>query len=88
MQVAQDGTTALQDAFSAVRDDVQQVADEARDQFTPQVGDVEAAVRGVGDALTSLAGGPSAAGVTAVRSAVATLTDDVGVLLDDVGSTC
>ncbi|MGY1753480.1 hypothetical protein [Blastococcus sp. SYSU D01042] len=88
VQVAENGTAALQEAVSEVGDDVEQLADEARREHTDQVGDVEVAFREVVTAVEELATSPSAAAVSDVGTALRTLGGDVAVLLDDVGSSC
>lgn len=88
VQVAENGTAALEDAVGEVRDDVDRLAGAAREEYTDQVGDVEIALREVGDAVEELATSPSAAAVSAVGTALRTLGGDVAVLLDDVGSSC
>jgi hypothetical protein len=88
VQVVEDGTEEVRQTVSEVGDDVTRLADEARDEFSDQVSDVEAAVGDLGSALDSLGSAPSAAALGDVRTAVRTLVEDAGVLLDDVSSSC
>jgi hypothetical protein len=88
VQVVEDGTEEVRQTVSEVGDDVARLADEARDEFSDQVSAVEAAVGDLGSALDSLGSAPSAAALGEVRTAVRTLVEDAGVLLDDVSSSC
>jgi hypothetical protein len=88
VQVVEDGTEEVRQTVSEVGDDVARLADEARDEFSDQVSAVEAAVGDLGSALNSLGSAPSAAALGEVRTAVRTLVEDAGVLLDDVSSSC
>jgi hypothetical protein len=71
-----------------VRDDVEQLADEAREEFRPQVDQVEASLDAVEDALDAAGADPSAETFAAAASAVGSLVQDAEALLDEVGTTC
>jgi hypothetical protein len=88
VQVAQDGTAALQQAFSKVGDDVDRLVNDAHDRYSGQVADVKSAMGELGTALDSLGSSPTAATLTAAGSAARTLVASAGVLVDDVSSSC
>jgi uncharacterized protein YoxC len=88
VQVAQDGTEALRQAFSKVGDDVNRLADDARDQYSGQVADVESAVGDLRAAIDTLGSSPTAATVRAGGDAARTLVQNAGVLVDDASSSC
>jgi hypothetical protein len=88
VQVVQDGTEALQQAFSKVGDDVDRLVDDAGKQYSGQVDKVKSSVGEVRTAIDSLGASPTTATLTAAGTAVRTLVQDAGVLLDDVSSSC
>jgi hypothetical protein len=88
VQVAQDGTAALQQAFSKVGDDVDRLVDDAHDQYSGQVADVKSAMGELRTALDSLGSAPTAATLGAAGAAARTVVENAGVLVDDVRSSC
>ena len=85
------GTTGLggfQDAWQAVKADLQQVADDAKSQYAPQVDKVKADVAAVGSAADTAQATPSAATLSALRDTIHSLADDVGHLVDEVSPDC
>jgi hypothetical protein len=88
VQVVQDGTEALRQASSEVGDDMDQLADDARNEFGDQVSGVESAAGDLRTAIEALGSDPSVAALGDVDTAVRALVDEAGVLLDDVGASC
>jgi hypothetical protein len=88
VQIAQDGTAALQQAFSKVGDDVDRLVNDAHDQYSGQVADVQSAMGELGTALDSLGSAPTAATLGAAGAAARTLVQDAGALVDAVSSSC
>jgi hypothetical protein len=88
VQVAQEGTDALQTAWTTVRDDWAQVADDARTRYADEVDGVQAAADVVKSAIDTAMKDPSAQALGNVTSAVGVFVQDAGALVDEVGSTC
>jgi hypothetical protein len=88
VQVVENGTEALRQAFADVGDDVDRLADQARDEFSDQVSGVQSAAGDLGTAIDTLVNAPSAAALVDARSAVRTLVAETDALLGDVRSSC
>jgi hypothetical protein len=88
VQVLEDGTQALRQAFSDVSDDMDRLVQHARNEFSGQVAAVTSSLGDLGTAMDSLGSPPSAASLRAVGSATRAVVEDAGVLVDDVSSSC
>lgn len=82
------GLSGFQDAWQAVKTDLQQVATDAQAQYAPQVDKVKADTDAVGSAADAARADPTTTSLSAVRDAVHTLADDVGHLVDEVSPEC
>jgi hypothetical protein len=88
VDVAHQGTGALNQAWTTVQGDWTQFADDARAQHAGQVDGVQADVDAVQAALDSARTAPSAETLGAVASQVGIFLKDAGAVVDQVGSTC
>jgi len=88
VDVVQQGTDAVQQAFGQVSTDISTLADAARAQFKPQVVQVQADRDAVQAALAAAKAAPNVQTLGALRVAVQQLGRDVQTLLSAVGSTC
>jgi hypothetical protein len=88
VQVAKEGTDALQAAWTTVRDDWAQLADDARTRYADEVDHVQASADVVKPAVDTVMKNPSAQALGNVTSAVGVFVQDAGTLVDEVGSTC
>lgn len=88
VDVVQEGTGALDEAWTTVRSDWAQLADDARAQHADQVDGVQADVDAVQSAVETAQATPSSETLGAVASAVGVLLQDAGALVDEVSSTC
>jgi hypothetical protein len=88
VQVVQDGTDALDEAWTTVRSDWSQLADDARNQYAEQVDGVQADADTVQAAVDQARAAPSAQTLGNAASAVTVFLQDAGALVDEVRSTC
>jgi hypothetical protein len=88
VQVAQNGIAALQDSVAAVRSNLQQVAHDAKSQYSAQVDKLQADFDQVQDAAGAAQRTPSADTLNGVTASIRTLGDEVRGFADDVASTC
>jgi hypothetical protein len=88
VQVVQQGTDALRGALDQVREDVERLAEDAREEFGPQVDRVETSLDTVQDALETASADPSPGALGAAATAVGALVRDTEELLDEVSTTC
>jgi hypothetical protein len=88
VQVAQEGTDAVQEAWTTVQDDWAQLAKVAGDEYADQVDRVEADGGAVQSALETTQADPSAEALREVAAAVRVFLQDAGALADEVKSTC
>ena len=88
VQVVQQGTDALADAWSTVQDAWAQLADDAKAQYSDEVDDVQADADAVESALDSAQNDPTAQTLGAAAAAVGVFLQDAGALTDKVESTC
>ena len=88
VQVVENGTDALRQAFADVGNDVDRLADQARGEFSDQVSGVQSAAGDLGTAIDALTSAPSAVALADARSAVQTLVTETDALLADVRSSC
>jgi hypothetical protein len=88
VQVAKEGTDALQAAWTTVRDDWAQLADGARTRYADEVDRVQASADVVKSAVDTAMKDPSAQALGNVTSVVGVFVQDAGALVDEVGSTC
>ena len=88
VKVVEDGTDALDEAWTTVRGDWSQLADDARDQYAEQVDGVQADADTVQAAVDQARATPSAQTLGSAASAVAIFLQDAGALVDQVRSTC
>jgi hypothetical protein len=88
VQIAQEGTDALATAWTAVKEDWAQLADDARAQYADQVDGVQAAADAVQSALDSARNTPSAQTLGDTAAAVGVFRQDAAALAEEVRSTC
>ena len=88
VKVVEDGTDALNEAWTTVRSDWAQLADDARGQYAEQVDGVQADADTVQAAVDQARAAPSAQTLGSAASAVALFLQDAGALVDQVRSTC
>ena len=88
VQVVQEGTGALEAAWSAVQDDWARFADAARDEYRDEVDGVQAEADAVGDAVDAALSTPSADTLGAAASAVGAFLRGAGALVDETTSAC
>jgi hypothetical protein len=88
VKVVEDGTDALDEAWTTVRSDWAQLADDARGQYAEQVDGVQADADTVQAAVDQARAAPSAQTLGSAASAVALFLQDAGALVDQVRSTC
>jgi vancomycin resistance protein YoaR len=86
--VREGGVPAVQEAFSSVRSDAEQVVDDAGSQYRTQTDGLTADVQAVQTAIEQALAGPTPATLSAVVGSIGALVDDVSALADDVSSTC
>jgi ABC-type transporter Mla subunit MlaD len=85
---AQNGVGTLQPAVASVQGDVQQVAADAKNQFAPQVQQLETGFDAVKSAAATARTAPSAQTLGAVASAIRALGADVTSFANDIRPTC
>ena len=88
VQVVQDGTGALEKAWTTVQDDWAQLKDDARAEHSDQVESVQAAADTVQSAVDAAKDQPSAQTLGNAAAAVTVFLQDAGALEDEVSSTC
>jgi hypothetical protein len=88
VQVVQQGTDAMDQAWTTVQDDWAKFADDARAQHADQVDGVQADVDAVQAAVDTARADPNAGTLGTLASEVRTLLQDAGALVDEVGATC
>jgi hypothetical protein len=88
VQVVQEGSDALGDAWTTVQDAWSQLADDARAEYGDQVDGVQAAADAVESALDSAQNDPTAQTLGDAAAAVGVFLQDAGALTDEVESTC
>ncbi|WP_457003110.1 hypothetical protein [Geodermatophilus sp. SYSU D00814] len=88
VQVVQQGTGALEEAWATVQDDWARFADAARAEYRDEVDGVQADADAVGDAVDAAQGSPSADTLGAAATAVGTFLQGAGALVDETSSTC
>ncbi|QNN52821.1 hypothetical protein [Nocardioides mesophilus] len=88
IDIGQGGLAQLQKQLEAIRSDLQQLADDASDQYSSEVAAIRDAVDALGASLTAAVSTPSAATLTAVRDDVKALGSSVARLGDAVSGTC
>ena len=84
----QGGIGAVQAAFTAVREDAEQVIDDARDEYAGQADQLKTDLSAVQSALDDATSSPTSATLQSLGTAIGTLTGDVTSFVGDVGSTC
>ena len=88
IDVVQQGTAAVQQAFTQVKSDLAALSDAARGQHAEQVQQVKTDTDAVQAALDQATANPNAQTVGAVATAGRTLAQDTQALLAAVGSSC
>ena len=88
VQVVQDGTDAVQEAWTTVQDDWAKLADAAGDEYADQVDRVEADAGAVQSAVETTQEESTAETLAAVAGAVGLFLQDANALVDEVSSTC
>ena len=88
VQVLEDGTQALRQAFSEVGDDMDRLVHHARNEFSGQVAGVKSSLADLGTAMDSLGSPPSATSLRAVGTATRAVVEDARGLVGDVCSSC
>ena len=88
VEVTQNGLNALEQALATIGTDVQQVVDDAKDQYAPQTDELRTDYAALQSAFTTAQQAPTADSLSAVGSAIRTLGDDVRDLANDVAATC
>jgi hypothetical protein len=88
VQVVQEGTDAVQQAWTTVQDDWAQLSENAGDQYAEQVDRVESDAGAVQSAIDTTQEESSAATLAAVAGAVGVFLQDAGALVEEVTSTC
>jgi len=88
VQVVQEGTDAVQQAWTTVQDDWSELAEAAGDRFADQVDDVEAAAGAVQSSVETTQEEATAQTLGDVAAAVGAFVQDAGSLVDEVTSTC
>jgi hypothetical protein len=88
VQVVQEGTDAVQEAWTTVQDDWAQLAKVAGDEYADQVDRVEADGGALQSAIETTQEDPSAEALRQVAAAVQVFVQDAGALTDEVKSTC
>jgi hypothetical protein len=88
VQVVQQGTDSLQEAWTTVEDDWARLADGARSQYADEVDGVQSDADDVSSALDAAAQDPSAQSLAATAAAVGVFVQNAGALVDEVSSTC
>ncbi len=88
VQVAQEGTDAVQRAWTAVQDDWSELAEAAGERFADQVHDVEAAAGAVQSSVETTQEEATAQTLGDVAAAVGAFVQDARALLEEVGATC
>jgi hypothetical protein len=88
VQVTQEGTSALENAWTTVQDDWAQLADDARERYAGQVGSVQTAADAVQAAMDTALADPSAQALRGAAAAIGVFVQEAGALTDEVGSTC
>jgi hypothetical protein len=88
VRVVQEGTGALEVAWSTVQDDWAQFADAARAEYRAEVDSVQVEADAVGDAVDTAQGSPSADTLGAAATAVGAFLQAAEALVDEASSTC
>jgi hypothetical protein len=88
VQVVQEGSDALDEAWTRVEDDWSQLADDAGDQYAEQVDGVQADADSVQTAVDAATANPSAQTLGAAAGAVGVFLQNASALVDEVRSTC
>ena len=88
VQVVQDGTDAVQEAWATVQDDWSQLAEDARGEYRDQVDGVEADAGAVQAAIETTQEEATAQTLADVAAAVGVFLQDAGALVEEVSSTC
>ena len=88
VQVVQEGTGALEVAWTTVQDDWVRFADAARAEYSDQVDSVQAEADAVGQAVDAAQATPSAGTLGTAATAVGVFLRSAGDLVDEVGSNC
>ncbi|MGK5113951.1 MULTISPECIES: hypothetical protein [unclassified Geodermatophilus] len=88
VQVVQEGTGALEEAWATVQDAWDQFADAARTEYSDDVDRVQASADGVQDALDEAQDTPSAATLSTAATATGLFLQDADALVDETEATC
>jgi hypothetical protein len=88
VQVVQQGTDALDQAWTTVQDDWARFADDARAQHADEVDGVQADVGAVQAAVDTARADPNAGTLGTLASEVRTFLQHAGALVDEVRATC
>lgn len=82
------GLSDLQSSLQSVEDDLANVKSDAKSEFDAQINKVESSYGALKTSAEAAKADPSAATVTAVRTALTTFGADAQTLVGDVQSTC
>jgi len=88
VRVVQEGTDALEVAWSTVQDDWAQFADAARAEYRTEVDDVQVEADAVRDAVDAAQASPSADTLGTAATAVGAFLQGAEALVDEASSTC
>lgn len=88
VDVVQQGTDALEEAFGQLKSDLADLGDAARARYADEVQQVKTDTDAVGAALDQAKANPSAQTVGAAATAARTLVQDTQALLAAVSSSC
>lgn len=82
------GTSALQEQFSAIQSDANELKDSGADVAADEIDGLDAAVEELGSALDALGADVSVDGARAVADAATTVVTAAGAVLDKLSTTC
>ena len=88
MNVIEEGTNALEEAFDEFQADVEALADEAAEEFDDEIAAVRTAADGVSSAIADTEGDPLPDRADAIGEAVGALGDATTALLSAVDTVC
>lgn len=88
VQITSDGLPALQQAVQKVQTDAQAVIDAGKSAYGTQTARLQTDVTALRAAVDAAKAAPSVVTLTAVRTAVGTLADDVSSIAGTLGSGC
>jgi outer membrane murein-binding lipoprotein Lpp len=88
VKVSAGGITTLKADLTEVKKNLQKVRNDAKSQYSTQVDRVRADLTNLRQTASAATSNPSGNSLTAVATAISTLSKDVKALADDISSTC